>query len=266
MDTDWRQALGTCQVVVHLAARVHQIHESSHDAIRAYREMNVDVTVNLARQAADAGLRRFVFVSSVKVNGESSGRHPFAATDTPNPQDPYGQSKWEAEQRLQELGSNSGMEIVIVRPPLVYGPGVSANFLRLMQLIRSGMPLPFGMIRNKRSLVGLDNLVDFLILCTSHPAVAGKVWMVSDQHDISIGELSRVIAAAMGKPARLLPIPPALLRVTAILMGKRDVATRLLDALQVDTTPANELLGWKPPVLLEEGIQRTVRHFLDCST
>jgi UDP-glucose 4-epimerase len=158
------------------------------------------------------------------------------------------------------------MEIVIVRPPLVYGPGVSANFLRLMQLIQSGVPLPFGMIRNKRSLVGLDNLVDFLILCTSHAAAAGKVWMVSDQHDISIGELSRVIAAAMGKPARLLPVPPALLRVTAILMGKRAVATRLLDALQVDTTPASELLGWKPPVTLEDGIERTVRHFLACST
>jgi len=247
---------------MHLAARVHRMDDAGPDAIGAYREGNVNLTLNLARQAAESGVRRFVFVSSVKVNGELSGCRPFSATDVPAPQDPYGQSKWEAEQALRELGAASGMEIVIVRPPLVYGPGVRANFLRLMQLVRSGVPIPLASVKNRRSLVGLRNLVDFLLVCVLHPRAAGKVWMVSDQHDVTIAELIRLIAAAMEKPARLLPVPPGLLAGAASVLGKRAAAMRLLDPLQVDSTPATELLGWRPPLSLEEGIRDAVSHFL----
>jgi nucleoside-diphosphate-sugar epimerase len=261
-NTDWSAALHGSKVVVHLAARVHQMHESRGAASRAYREMNVGVTLNLAQQAISAGVARFVFVSSVKVNGETSGAHPFTAMDVPAPEDAYGLSKWEAEQGLQELGAKSGMEVVIVRPPLVYGPGVRANFLRLMSAVHAGMPLPLAMVRSPRSLVALDNLADFLSVCTTHPRAAGKVWMVSDQHDVSIAGLIRLIAAAMGRPARLLPVPPALLAGMAIMLGKRAAATRILDALQVDSRPASELLNWSPAVSLEEGIRRTVDDFL----
>lgn len=260
--TDWTPALRKCDTVMHLAARVHRMDDAGPDAIGAYREGNVNLTLNLARQAAESGVRRFVFVSSVKVNGELSGCRPFSATDVPAPQDPYGQSKWEAEQALRELGAASGMEIVIVRPPLVYGPGVRANFLRLMQLVRSGVPIPLASVKNRRSLVGLRNLVDFLLVCVLHPRAAGKVWMVSDQHDVTIAELIRLIAAAMEKPARLLPVPPGLLAGAASVLGKRAAAMRLLDPLQVDSTPATELLGWRPPLSLEEGIRDAVSHFL----
>lgn len=260
-NTNWRSALHGCNAVIHLAARVHQLHESSVEVLGEYRKMNVDVTLNLAQQAADAGVQRFIFVSSIKVNGETSGERPFSADDIPTPEDPYGQSKLEAEQRLQELGRRSGMDVVIVRPPLVYGPGVRANFLRLMKLVAAGIPLPLAMVRSQRSLVGLDNLVDFLSLCVAHPLAAGKVWMVSDQHDVSVAELIRLIAAAMGRPARLLPVPPALLAGLATMLGKRAAQTRLLEALQVDSGPASRVLGWIPPVSLEEGIRRTVLHF-----
>lgn len=261
-DTKWHPALQGCQTVVHLAARVHQMADASKPVRSAYRHMNVDVTMNLARQAVQAGVARFVFVSSIKVNGESSRDLPFTAEDLAAPQDAYGESKLEAERGLLALGQDAGMEIVIVRPPLVYGPGVRANFLRLMQLVKAGVPLPLASIRSKRSLVGIDNLVDFLTLCTSHPATPGKVWLVSDQQDLTIGELIGLIASAMDRPARLFPMPPSLLKNAARFLGKASAGGRLLDPLCVDATPASILLGWKPPVAPDEGIRRTVRQFL----
>lgn len=261
-NSDWMPALRGCDSIVHLAARVHQIHENPADAAAAYRDMNVAVTLNLARQAISAGVSRFVFVSSIKVNGETSGSRPFSPANLPRPEDAYGLSKWEAEQGLRNLSGDSGMELVIVRPPLVYGPGVRANFLRLLNLVHAGVPLPLGMVKNPRSLVSLYNLVDFLGLCVRHPNAAGKVWMVSDQQDVNIADLIRLIAAAMGKSARLLPIPPVMLAGLASFLGKKAITTRLLDALQVDSTAANTLLDWAPVMTVEEGISRTVAHFL----
>lgn len=259
---DWSAALAACDTVIHLAARVHMMQESAADPLAAYRAVNVDATLQLARQAAQHGVRRFIFLSSVKVNGERSSAQPFSAQAAPAPQDAYGISKLEAELGLQQWARQTGIELVIVRPPLVYGPGVRANFLRLMQLVRSGVPLPLGAVQNRRSMVGIDNLVDFLLLCASHPAAAGGTWMVSDQHDKSIAELIRAIAAAMNKPARLLPLPPALLAGAARLLGRGAAAGRLLDSLQVDSTPAQKILGWRAPVDFETGIANTVAHFL----
>jgi nucleoside-diphosphate-sugar epimerase len=260
-DTGWRDALRGCDAVLHVAARVHQMNDTASDAMALYRSVNVDGTINLARQAEAAGVRRFVFVSSVKVNGEASVGKPFSADDIPSPTDAYGLSKWEAEQQLLAM-PRSSMEIAIVRPPLVYGPGVRANFLQLMKIVRLGFPLPFGAIDSARSLVGIDNLVDFLILCLHHPGAAEKTWMISDQRDVRLPELVRMIAAAMGKPARLLPVPPWLLTTGAGLIGKMPMMRRLTDPLLVDARPATLKLAWLPPVTMETGIRRTVQHFL----
>jgi UDP-glucose 4-epimerase len=262
VPVDWRPALAGCDVVIHLAARVHMMREQLADPLSVYRAVNVDATMRLARQAAELGTRRFVFVSSVKVNGERTTDRAFSAGDVPQPEDAYGKSKLEAEQALQEWSARSGVELVIVRPPLVYGQGVRANFLRLMQLVQSGVPLPLGSVHNLRSMVALDNLVDFLLLCAAHPAAAGSVWMVSDQQDVSISQLIRLIARAMNKPARLFPVPPGLLAASAAILGRRAAAGRLLDSLQVDAGPAVARLGWTPPLDVENGIRRTVAHFL----
>jgi len=263
---DWTPALAGCSVVVHLAARVHMMREQAADPEAVYQAMNVDATMRLAEQAAKQGVRRFVFVSSVKVNGERSQDRPFRADDVPAPEDPYGRSKLAAEQALQDFSARSGMELVIVRPPLVYGPGVRANFLRLMQLVKSGAPLPLGSIRNRRSMVALGNLVDFLMLCARHPAAAGATWMVSDNHDLSLPELVTQIAAAMGRQPRLLPVPPGLLAAGATALGRRAAAGRLLDSLQVDISPALERLGWTPPLDVGAGIRLAVAPLLVAST
>lgn len=260
-STDWRSVLSGCDTVLHLAARVHQMNDAAPDAMALYRSVNVDGTINLARQAEAAGVRRFVFVSSVKVNGETSVGKPFSAGDIPAPADAYSLSKWEAEQQLLAMRGSS-MEIVVVRPPLIYGPGVGANFLQLMKAVRLGLPLPLGAVHSSRSLIGIDNLVDFLILCLLHPDAAEKTWMISDQHDVRVPELVRMIAAAMGKPARLLPVPLWLLTAGAGLAGKTPMMRRLTDPLLVDARPATLELGWRPPVTMEAGIRRTVEHFL----
>lgn len=262
---DWTPALAGCSVVVHLAARVHMMREQAADPEAVYRVMNVDATTRLAEQAAGQGVRRFVFVSSVKVNGERTLDRPFRADDVPAPGDPYGRSKLAAEQALKDFSAKSGMELVIVRPPLVYGPGVRANFLRLMQLVKSGAPLPLGSIRNRRSMVALGNLVDFLMLCARHPAAAGATWMVSDNHDMSLPELVTKIAAVMGRRPRLLPVPPGLLGAGAALLGRRAAAGRLLDSLQVDISPALDRLGWTPPLDVETGIRLAVAPLLVAS-
>lgn len=256
--TDWSAALNGCPAVIHLAARVHVMNELASDPLREFRRTNVEGTMHLARQAASAGVRRFVFVSSVKVNGESTtSGHPFTAADAPAAQDAYGISKWEAEQGLRQIAADTGMEVVIVRPPLVYGPGVKANFASLMHAVQRGIPLPLGLVTsNRRSLVALDNLVDLLMTCIQHPAAANQTFLVSDGEDLSTAALIRRMGQAMGKPARLLPVPPALLQLGAAAVGKRSVAQRLLGNLQVDIAHTRTTLGWTPPVSVDEGLRR----------
>lgn len=261
-QTDWSEALAECEAVIHLAARVHVMNDQAADPLAAFREVNVGATINLAHQAVRYGVRRLIFVSSIKVNGEMTQQAPFRASDVPAPQDAYGQSKLEAELALQKISRETGLEVVIVRPPLVYGPGVGANFLRLMQLVKKGIPLPLGAIRNFRSLVALDNLVDLLIACVDHPAAVGRTFLVSDDHDVSTPELVRMLATAMGRRARLMPVPVECLRAGAVLLGKSAAADRLLGSLQVDIGNTRSVLEWEPVVSTEEAIGATVAHFL----
>lgn len=261
-STDWRDALEGCSTVIHLAARVHVMSDTAEDPLTAYREVNVEASLRLARQAVEAGVRRFVFVSSVKVNGESTVGKPFAASDHPAPCDRYGQSKMEAEAALLSMGRETGLEVVIVRPPLVYGPGVKANFLSLVKLVRMGMPLPFGRADGYRSMVALDNLVDLLIRCATHPNAPGEIFMVSDGQDVNVGDLVRMIGNAMNKKVHLLPVPPGLLRHAAGMLGKTAVTDRLFGSLQVDMRPTMERLQWKPVMSPQQAIDKTVHHFL----
>lgn len=254
----WARELGGCDAVLHLAARVHVMDERASDPLAAFREVNTAGTLALARQAAAAGVRRFVFVSSIKVNGEQTapGR-AFRHDDRPAPQDAYGRSKYEAEDGLRALSRATGMELVIVRPPLVHGPGVKANFAALMRAVQRGLPLPLGAVTgNRRSLVGLDNLVDLLITCVEHPGAAGQTFLASDGEDLSTTELLRRIGQALGRPALLLPVPPALLQAGATLLGRREVAQRLLGNLQLDITHTRTTLGWTPPISVDEGLRR----------
>ncbi len=230
--------------------------ESATDPLREFRRVNVEGTLNLARQAAACGVRRFIFVSSVKVNGESTeAAHPFTAQQAPAPLDPYGISKMEAEQGLCQIAAETGMEVVIIRPPLVYGPGVKANFSALMRAVQRGLPLPLALVRNQRSLIALDNLVDFIITCATHPKAANQTFLVSDGQDLSTPELIRKIALAADVPARLLPVPVWALQAGARLLGKGDAMQRLCGNLQVDISKARELLGWVPPVSVEDGLR-----------
>lgn len=247
-------------VVVHSAARVHVMSDRASDSLAEFRKVNVEGSLNLARQAAAAGVRRFIFISSVKVNGESTGPdRSFDPSDFPAPEDAYGISKMEAELALIQLANETGMEVVIIRPPLVYGPGVKGNFASLIRLMTKGLPLPLGAIHNQRSLVGIDNLVDLIIRCMDHPAAANQVFLAGDGEDLSTTELLRSVAEAMGRPARLIPVPAGLLNLGATLLGKRAVAQRLLGSLQVDISKARDLLGWEPPVSVKEGLRRCVR-------
>jgi nucleoside-diphosphate-sugar epimerase len=258
-NTDWRQVLAGVKSVVRLAARLHVTHDTAADPLTAFRAVNVDGTLNLARQAAAAGVKRFVFISSVKVNGEFTppGR-AFTEADAPNPQDAYGLSKHEAEEGLRQIASDTGMEVVIIRSPLVYGPGVKANFAALMRAVQRGWPLPLGAVHNQRSLVALDNLVDFIVTCITHPQAANQTFLVSDGQDLSTIELVRRLAQAAGVPARLLPVPVWALQAGARLRGKGDAVQRLCGNLQVDMSKARSLLGWVPPVSVQEGLRRAM--------
>lgn len=257
--TDWSAALSNQQVVIHLAARAHVMKDEASDPLAEYRRVNVDGTLNLARQAAAAGVERFIFISSIKVNGERTllGR-PFTADDTPAPEDDYGISKREAEQGLQSLASETGMEVVIIRPPLVYGPGVKGNFANMIKLVAKGLPLPLGSIRNQRSLVAVNNLADLIFTCIDHPAAANQVFLAGDGHDLSTSELLLGVATAMSVPSRLIPVPGLILMFAATVVGKRRVAQRLLESLQVDITKTRDLLGWTPPISVDEGLRRCI--------
>lgn len=253
---NWSQPLLGQKVVIHAAARAHIMKDELADPLSEYRRVNVAGTLNLARQAAAAGIKRFIYISSIKVNGESTplGK-PFLSSDAPAPEDPYGLSKLEAERGLIQL-ADTGMEVVIIRPPLVYGPGVKGNFASMIKLVEKGLPLPLGAIHNKRSLVGIDNLVDLIIRCIDHPAAANQVFLAGDGEDISTTELLRGVGRAMGKPARLIPVPAGLLQFGATLLGRKAMAQRLLGSLQVDISKTRELLDWKPPYTVEEGLRR----------
>lgn len=260
--TDWRAALAGIEVVVHAAARVHVMHDTAPDPLAEFRRINTASSIELARQAAAAGVRRLVFVSTIFVNGAQTRGSPFRADDPGAPGSPYAVSKHEAEAGLREVAAATGLELVIVRPPLVYGPGVKGNFERLMQALHRGLPLPLGAVHNRRSLVGLDNLVDLLLTCTTHPAAAGEVFLVSDGEDLSTTELLRRTARALGRPARLVPVPEGWMRAAARVLGRDDLAQRLLGSLQVDIAKTRERLGWTPPVGVDEGLARTAAHFL----
>ena len=260
-DTDWSAALKNIKVVVHCAARVHVMQETAENPLAAFRSVNVEGTLNLARQAAAAGVERFIFISSIKVNGEATVLdRPFKADDQPSPEDAYGISKAEAEVGLRSIAAQTGMELVIIRPPLVYGQGVKGNFASMLRWVAQGWPLPLaGATQNRRSLVALDNLVDLIATCVQHPRAAGQVFLVSDGEDVSIAELLRRIAQAQGKRARLLWIPVGFIKWAAHLLGKDAVVQRLVGSLQVDIAKNRTLLGWHPPLNLDEGLRRAVQ-------
>jgi len=246
-------------VVIHLASRAHVLRENVDDPLTLFRVANVKGTLNLARQAAAAGVTRFVYISSVGVNGAKSiiGT-PLTEADLPNPHNPYALSKWEAEQGLKEISADTGLELVIIRPPLVYGPNSKGNFASMLKWLQRGVPLPFGSINNRRSLVGLDNLCDLISLCIDHPAAVDQTFMVSDDDDLSTTELLKRTAAAMGIKLRLINVPIQVLEFSAYVFGQRDIAQRLFDSLQVDISKTKKLLNWKPPITVEEGLKRAV--------
>jgi nucleoside-diphosphate-sugar epimerase len=261
LDTDWSAALQDVQAVVHLAARVHVMRETATDPLAEFRRANVVATARLAREAAVAGVRRFVYVSSIKVNGERTVGSAFTADGVPHPEDAYAQSKLEAEQVLREIGERTGLEIVIVRPPLVYGPGVKGNFLSLLRWVDRGLPLPLGRCDNRRSLVGITNLVDLLASCVVHPAAAGRVFLAADGEDLSTPELVRRLARVLDRRARLVPVPQSWLRVAASMLGRAGMYERLCGSLQVDIRDARQVLGWAPVLTVDEELARTADWF-----
>ncbi len=293
--TDWTEAIKGIHTVIHLAARVHIMNDDAEDPLAAFREVNADGTRRLAETAAKSGVKRFILMSTIKVNGEQTGetedrrrktedgaekdgrsqasssslqsstknekqrtKNLFTEDDTPAPEDAYGISKWEAEQALHAVCRASSMEYTIIRAPLIYGPGVKGNMQSLLKLAATGLPLPLGAVHNQRSLLYLGNLTDFLARCIGHPAAANETFLLCDNHDLSTTELLRSMRQAMGKPPRLIPVPPTLFRLAGRLTGKTAVVDRLFGSLQVDCTKARTLLDWEPPFSVEEGIQAMV--------
>lgn len=265
-DTEWRHALAGVDVLVHAAARVHVMREREGDPLQAFRAVNVEGTLRLAREAAASGVRRMVFLSSIKVNGESTlPGQPFRADDKPAPIDPYGISKREAEEGLLTLAHASKMQVVVIRAPLVYGPGVKANFAALMRLLRSGIPLPLGSIHNRRTLVALENLVDLIVTCIGHPAAANETFLAGDPEDLSTTDLLRRLGNALGRPARLISVPADWVEFGASLIGQRAIAHRLCRSLQVDIGKTSQVLGWRPPIDVDAALHRTASQFLTAS-
>lgn len=272
--TRWQHAVTGVDTVIHLAARVHVMRDDAVDPLAQFRRVNVDGTLRLARAAAAAGVSRLIFLSSVKVNGEgrlgssadssrTGGRHgSYSETDAPAPRDAYGMSKWEAETGLRAIAAETGIAIVILRPPLIYGPGVKANFLNMMQWLCRRVPLPLGAVHNKRSLVALDNLVDLITVCVNHDAAANETFLVSDGEDLSTTELLVRLSAALGVRPRLIPVPAHILMPAAVLLGMRALAERLLGTLRVDSTRVREVLGWRPPVPIDDALKRTADAYI----
>ena len=261
-NANWQSGLLGMNVLVHIAARVHVMNDNVADPLTEFRRVNVQGTLNLARRAAASGVCRFVFLSSIKVNGEiTEPGSSFNTDDSPAPIDAYSISKMEAEQGLRELSAQTGMEVVIIRPPLVYGLGVKANFATMMRWLQLGIPLPLGAIHNQRSLVAVDNLVDLIVTCLTHPAAANQTFLASDGEDVSTTELLRRMGKAMGCPARLIPVPAGVLKAAAALLGKRDMAQRLCGSLQVDIQKTRQLLGWNPPLTLDQGLKKAAEGF-----
>ena len=257
--TNWHEALIDCHVVIHAAARVHVLHDTVADPLVEFRRVNVDGTLNLARQAIEAGVKRFIFISSIKVNGEETRPgSPYFADDEPAPQDPYGISKLEAEQGLQTLGKHSGMDVVIIRPPLVYGSGVKGNFQTMVKWLGKKVPFPLGSVKNKRSLVAIDNLTSLISICIKHPKAANQIFLVSDGHDLSTKELLIKMGRALHLPVRLLPVPYWLIYITAKITGKKSIVQRLFGSLQVDISKTRELLGWNPPQGVDEALSKVI--------
>ena len=261
---DWARELLDVESIIHTAARVHIMNDDASDSLVEFRKINTDGTLNLARQAADSGIKRFIYLSSIKVNGEDTmSGVSFSPDDEFIPDDPYGLSKYEAEQGLLVLAKETNMEVVIIRPPLVYGPGVKANFASMMKWVYKGVPLPFGAVHNQRSLVALDNLVSFIIHCIDHPKAANEIFLISDGEDVSTTELLQKVAKAFGKRPFLIPVPVSLMKFTAKLLGKADVADRLFGSLQVDSSKARDLLGWKRVISIDEQLEKTVEAYLN---
>ena len=259
-QTNWQDALEGCDTVVHLAARVHVMRDFAANPDTEFKLVNTEGTLRLAQEAAKAGVKRFLFLSSVKVNGE--GRLvPYTEADTPVPEDSYGRSKAQAEAGLRKIATQTGMEIVILRPPLVYGPEVGGNFLRLMKAVAKGFPLPFGLIENRRSFLYRGNLVDAMSLCLAHPAAANKTYLLSDAEDLSTPELIRRLAKAMNCPARLWSIPPSVLRIAGDFCGKGQEIDRLLTSLTINDGAIRRDIKWKPPFSLEAGLTETARWY-----
>lgn len=261
-QTDWSESLVGVSHVIHCAARVHVMHEDPEHSRSQYRKVNVDGTFSLASQAALHGVKRFVFVSSIKVNGEMTlPDRPYDSESEPSPQDNYGWSKWEAEQKLLQLSRETSMEVVIVRPVLVYGPGVKANFLSLLKWLDRGIPLPLGGLSNRRSFLNIDNLVDFIHLCLNHPDAANQTFLVSDGQDVSLPQLLAMLSRGLGRVPRTFSVPPVMIRLAASMLGRVGSGKRLTESLTVDISKNRDLLGWTPPVPLELGLQRVAEHY-----
>ncbi len=259
---DWGQSVHGMDTVIHLAARAHVMHDTATDPLAAFRQTNTAATLNLAQQAAEAGVRRFIFLSSIKVNGESTTSRPFNATDLCHPTDPYALSKYEAEQGLRQVAQETGMEVVIIRPPLVYGPNVKGNFQQLMNWVYKGIPLPLGAIKNKRSFLALDNLTDLIMICIEHPAAANEIFLASDGQDLSTTEWLKRLGHALNCPTRLLPIPQTLLALGLQTMGKANIAQRLCGSLHIDMTKTQQLLSWHPPFTVEDALDKMAKAWL----
>jgi nucleoside-diphosphate-sugar epimerase len=260
----WKAALKGCDSVIHLAARAHVMQDQERNPLQAFRVSNVDTTIDLAKRAVEAGVRRLVFMSTIKVNGEETAPGcSFSPEDSTEPKDPYAISKWEAEQGLFEIAKRTGLEVVIIRPPLVYGPGVKGNFATLIRWVKNGVPLPFGALRNRRSMIGLDNLLNFTVLCADvarSPSAKGQVFLVSDDEDVSTTELLRRVAKAYGCKSRMFSVPVELMRLAARCTGKSSLADRLFGSLVVDNSKARQMLGWHPPSSMDEQLQKMALH------
>ncbi len=251
-NTDWSQILEKIECVVHLAGKAHVIDKSKESILDEFKKINTDLTLNLAKQSAEAGVKRFVFLSSIRVNGNQNNK-PFTESDKPNPQEPYAISKYEAERGLSKISKKSSMEVVIIRPPLVYGPNAPGNFGRLVSWAKAKflLPLPLGAVNNRRSLVAIDNLVDFIITCTTHDDAANEIFLISDNQDLSTTQLLRKIAKSFDKRVLLLPIPISLMIFVANFLGKKGDAIRLFSSLQVDSSKAQKILGWKSKTTID---------------